>query len=436
MNTSMPRRPLWVALDRVWRPLILCVAVALSARVALQSPVGWHPDEAAHLDAMEWFYGHPGVPALDSGGLAYSPDGWSRVWTGELVYPLIGRGAALWHRLTGLRPTAVFPRLFDTSLLLLLLVPLLWGRARLFNLPAVGALMAGVPQLLYVFGYANSDAWAVAVSTLLLLCALRSLEGGWRVDWLLAGALSALVLTSKMNAWFVLPAAWAMLWTGWRNGLGRPWLRLAGAAVLAAGLAAPILLAPRLAEPGNWATAVRTQRAHRAWPSFNPEHPTYPTFHLRDRGKPLSSALADLDWYGTTCLSTWADFGYMNTTPPRAVRAAEGLVLLGLLGLTVLALRRDGREAAARRTRLATVAVAAGTLAILLAASIAHSWIVDYQPQGRYLLPGILLYTVVLGGTPAGGTSRAARLQKGLIAVHVALGWAVAFYLGGHITPP
>jgi hypothetical protein len=385
---------------------------------------------------MVWFYGHSGVPALDTEGLAYSADGWSRVWTGELVYPLVGRGAALWHGLTGIQPPLVVTRLFNTALLFPLLIPLLWGRSRLFNLPAMGSFVAGVPQLLYLFGYANSDAWAILVSTLVLLSALHCLEGRWRVDWLLVGALSALVLMAKTNAWLVLPVAWAMFWMGWRTGLGRASLRLAGAAVLSAGLAAPMLLAPRLAEPGDWAKAVHAQRVHRAWPSFHPDHPSYYTFHLRARGEPLTIVLADLNWYQTTFLSTWATFGYMNTAPPRAAWAIECLVLVGLLGSTILALCVTSEGALARRKRWAAVAFAAATLAVLLIASIGHSWIVDCQAQGRYLLPGVLLYAVALGGVRIHGTGRAPRIQQGLIALHVALGWAVTAYLGGNIAPP
>jgi hypothetical protein len=422
--------------DRLWRPAILCVAVVLAARVALVSSLNQHPDEAYHVNAMTWFYFHPGVPALDSDGILYSPDGWSRVWTGEFVYLLVGRAAALWHHLTGIQPPWVVTRLFNTALLFPLLIPLLWGRSRLFNLPAVGAFIAGVPQLIYLFGYANSDAWAILVSTLLLLSALRCLEGGWRVDWPLLGTLSALVLMAKANAWFVLPVAWTMAWIGWRAGLRRPWLRLAGAAVLAAGLAAPVLLAPRLTEPGDWAAAVHAQKAHRAWHGFDPDHPTYVSFHLRARGVPLTHVLGDPTWYRITFLSSWATFGYMNTVPPAAAWTIERVALLGLLVSAILALRAQGPDGPTRRARWLIVLSAGATFTALLAASIAHSWVVDNQAQGRYLFPGAFLYAVALIGVraPAGGWTR--RIQLGLLAVHVVLGLAVAAYLGGHIAPP
>jgi hypothetical protein len=435
-GNASPQRSIRSPLDWVRRPAILCVALILAARVALLSPMNWHPDEAGHLNAMVWFYGHPGVPPLDTDGLLYSPDGWSRVWNGEFVYLLVGRTAALWHRLSGTTPPLVVTRLFNTALLLPLLIPLLWGRSRLFNLPAVGAFLAGVPQVLYLFGYANSDAWMILVSTLLLLSALHCLEGGWRVDWPLVGALSALVLMAKTNAWLVLPAAWTMFWIGWRSGLGRAWLRLAGAVVLAGGLAAPVLLAPRLAEPGDWTKAVHAQEIHRAWPGFHPDHPTYFTYHLRARGAPLTTVLADPNWYRTTFLSAWATFGYMNTVPPRAARAVELLVLVGLFLSTLLALRVTTEDVSARGQRWVVIVCAAATFVLLLLASIGHAWIVDNQAQGRYLLPGVLLYAVALVGVRARSTGRARRIQQGLLALHVALGWVVTAYLGGHIARP
>lgn len=423
-------------LDRVWRPAMLCAAVILAARVALVSTLNQHPDEAYHVNAMTWFYFHPGVPALDTDGLLYSPDGWSRVWTGELVYPLVGRAAALWHHLTGIQPPLVVTRLFNTALLFPLLIPLLWGRSRLFDLPAVGAFMAGVPQLIYLFGYANSDAWAILVSTLLLLSALRCLEGGWRLDWPLLGTISALVLMAKANAWFVVPVAWTLAWIGWRAGLGRPWLRLAGAAILAAGLAAPVLLAPRLTEPGNWAEAVHAQKVRRSWQGFHPDHPAYVSFRLRDRGVPLTRVAGDPTWYRLTFLSSWATFGYMNTVPPDAAWTIERLALVGLLVSTILALRARGQDGPRRRKRWLIVLCAAATFAVLLGASIAHSWIEDNQAQGRYLLPGVFLYAIALIGVRAQAAGRARRIQLGLLALHVVLGLAVAAYLGGHIAPP
>jgi len=420
----------------VWRLVVLCAAVMLAARVALLSPLYWHPDEGGHLDAMIWFYGHNGVPALDTDGLLYSPDGWSRVWNGELVYLLVGRAAALWRTVSGIQPPLVVTRLFNTALLFPLLIPLLWGRSRLFDLPAMGVFLAGVPQLLYLYGYANSDAWTILVSTLLLLSALHCLEGGWRVDWPLAGALSALVLMAKTNAWLVLPAAWAMFWIGWRSGVGRAWRRLTGAAVLAVGLATPVMLAPRLAEPGNWAKAVHAQKAHRAWPSFHPDHPTYVTFHLRAQGAPLTTVLADPGWYRTMFLSAWATFGYMNTVPPRATWVIECLVLVGLLVCTILTLRAKSQDASARHKTWVAVACAAAMLAVLLLAAIGHAWVEDNQAQGRYLLPGVILYAVPLIGIRTDGSCVGRRVQRGLIALHVVLGWAVTAYLCGHIAPP
>ena len=144
----------------------------------------------------------------------------------------------------------------------------------------------------------------------------------------------------------------------------------------------------------------------------------------------------DPNWYRTTFASAWATFGYMNTAPPSAAWAIECLVLVGLLACTILALGATNEGALSRRKGWTAVGFAAVTFAMLLIASVGYSWIVDCQAQGRYLLPGVVLYAVALGGVRAHGTGRAPRIQKGLIAFHVALGWAVTAYLGGHIAPP
>jgi|GEM_PF-6736033 len=71
-----------------------------------------------------------------------------------------------------------------------------------------------------------------------------------------------------------------------------------------------------------------------------------------------------------------------------------------------------------------------------VAASLLHSWAVDYQPQGRYLLPAVVPMALILGGLKPPRRPRLERWQLALLVAHALLGWAVALLLPGHVPPP
>jgi peptidoglycan/LPS O-acetylase OafA/YrhL len=89
----------------------------------------------------------------------------------------------------------------------------------------------------------------------------------------------------------------------------------------------------------------------------------------------------------------------MDVVPPRWVtRSAAGLVAIGLLA--ALWRRRGTRSPWWRAPDIFGLPA----LALLAAGSIANSYWVDYQPQGRYLLPCVpALVLQIVGGiiTPA-----------------------------------
>src|SRR2546421_878687 len=95
--------------------------------------------------------------------------GWSRVYTAEIVYPIIGKLAR------GLRAMHVMRdgdfrlyRYLNVALLMLTLSLLMCARSEWLNLPLLGVLLICIPQVIYIYSYANSDAWGVSCSVILL----------------------------------------------------------------------------------------------------------------------------------------------------------------------------------------------------------------------------------------------------------------------------
>src|SRR5438876_4169603 len=81
-----PKRiPLFIA------PIFILAPVFVAAMIAHNSINFAHPDEDVHVDSFRWFQTHWTPPELNAPELHYSGMGWSRVYTGEIVYPIYGK---------------------------------------------------------------------------------------------------------------------------------------------------------------------------------------------------------------------------------------------------------------------------------------------------------------------------------------------------------
>ena len=224
------------------------------------------------------------------------------------------------------------------------------------------------PQLLHTSATFNNDGGVVAFSCLCLLLLLR-LVGSVPFSpglALLAGASAACAILSKGSGLaLVAPLGLAAWWAlrgprGWR---------------VAAALLAPLALAGAALLALN---ALRFGTPRFAFPAA-PGHDV------------LASALrlvAEPEWLATLWSSFWARFGWFNLPLPVAAYALflPATVAVGI-GLLARASERGGRAAeqtASRRRRLAACALAANLL-LVVAFMVAVNW----QPQGRLLLPSL-----------------------------------------------
>ena len=74
---------------RTYIPLAL-LGFLISVSIALNTN-SYHPDERMHIDAFCYFERQWWSPPVNSNEVIYSPYGWSRVYTGEVVYQVYGR---------------------------------------------------------------------------------------------------------------------------------------------------------------------------------------------------------------------------------------------------------------------------------------------------------------------------------------------------------
>jgi len=388
------------------RPAVALVAGAtlLSLAIALGTRSFAHPDERLHVEAFRYFASHAWPPDLNADGLAYDPYGTSKVYSREIVYVLLGPIGRAIEGACGIADPAVSFRLLSVALLPLTLRALLRSPTRLVPAPAFAVVLAAVPQLLYVFGYANSDAWAVCLSVLLFVHALRLAErdGPWPLGETAAlGSLAGLLLASKDNFLVALALPGVLLAPRIR-GAGRRGLLLL--VLLAALIPAPYKLVYPSTQPG-FAAAARRMAEERAVPGLRPGDPG----RAPAAGESAWDVLVQTPFLVRSAQSLWGVYGHMKLFHASAVYVAvAGLVVLNI-GLTGWTAWRRWPQLPATLRRL----LVAAPLVILanLAASLSWSTYAFYQPQGRYLFPSLLPACLLLAGTLDHEDSRRRRLR-------------------------
>jgi hypothetical protein len=450
-------------------PVLVAISLFLGSRIALHTASGAHPDEWGHLDAFCYFGTHWWPPPLNVEGLLYSPDGWSRVYNGEVVYLVYGKLGA-WLPLAGLLPSNVnerppapaslvplTPRIYlplVDRVIILRVTPACLERLttyRVFNLAlygvtllailrrprpawvyALGALLLAIPQVLYVYAYANSDAWGLSFGIFLVLFAVSTWEGsrpGW---WQAAGlgALTGLVLLSKSPFWVLIPLAYLIAGAGILRRAPRPghmaWRDAAVLLLIWVGVTAAVALPLKVVYPltqGDYAGKALQMREERARWDFAPSNPIWTGYLLAKKGASFTEVAGRRAWWLDSLYSFYGKFGYMTIVSPAwAYRTAGALVTLGVLttlGFLLLAWKRVPAF-----TRL-LVAASPLFICLNLLASLYNSWTYDFQPQGRYLFPSLIPLAILLAGTMEQEPRWLRRLRL--------LSWACLYGLGVYV---
>ncbi|RME61138.1 MAG: DUF2142 domain-containing protein [Caldilineae bacterium] len=401
-NPEWPVPPWWAKVG------LTCTVVILSALIALNTGYGLHPDERLHVAAFRYFETHWWPPELGADELVYSPDGTSRVFFGEVVYLVYGKMAHLILTVLDISdPTRELQtaytvyRLLNTLLLAGTLIYLFTTRRRVFSPALLGAVMVCIPQVIYVYSYANSDAWAFTMTIILFVYALgQTEEQPWTAKkYAQVGLLLGLVLAAKPSFWPVLPFILAPLGQPWLTGLRvQPFRFLTGSLLAITALflvAGPLRVIYPLTQK-NYAQKYEAMREAKAREDFKPSQITYPGYRLAQRGEPFSSVGGNPYWYKASAQSLYGVFGYFNTFLPDAMYWLAAGAALAMVGLTAWGAGVNwSRLPTLLRVLLISAPVAMG---LNVLASLYNSWIYDVQPQGRYLFGGLIPLAVLCFG--------------------------------------
>jgi hypothetical protein len=390
------QRFLRIGAQNLVRSLPFVGAIALICVMALWSRFNAHPDECLHFESAKYFVSHWWPPALDHPSVepSFSHYGVSYLQNLDAAYFAMGKFMAVLPPWMMSRETAA--RLFNPLLFVLLAGWLLRRLGRSFA-PAI-LLMS--PQIWYIFSYINDDGWALALSLLIiaLLADERSLVSRYLdahkpvpvTGGVVLGASLALLLMAKHN-YYVLFAFVALIvfckclvWSA--SALPRLLFRKTAVVIItAAALYLPLWLAQEKANRFQ-ITRLKIEQAEKfAAPMFKASAISTdkgsPQIAVREHGISFSGLLASSDWAYRTFQSFCGVYHWMSLPGPPFYYGIMAALYLSFLAAICLALRRLAWGDL-------VFCGASFLLALgLILLSAYHSWVSDFQPQGRYLLP-------------------------------------------------
>ena len=227
----------------------------------------------------------------------------------------------------------------------------------------------------------------------------------------------------------VLLAVGKLLWASSRD----PKRRTSVTRLLTVSFVAVMLAVPRYAldtaqngTPSERADRIAAVREQHAAPEFRQsavdQGGAYYGLALAARGVPLSEVLLEpRHWARISGSSMFGVYGYMSVLAPPLTY--DVLILLGVALASIASLSLM-RHRGALGVRL--VVLAASVCMLVMLTSLLHSWVNDFQPQGRYLFPMLAMVALLLGS----GAMRLGALPKltvlAAFAISAASFWLVA----------
>jgi len=410
--------------------ILATVACVLTLCLSFSSAFNAHPDEIWHITSVSYFLFEP-YPAITNtlqSIHSFSSYHSSYLSTGDLYYPVAAVWTSLLSTLTDLPLNQVqIIRLLSVTFLILLVCLLSRESNRGLLLPFLIT-----PQLWYIFGYANNDWFGVAVATLLLLFLNstrmtfhRFVSGGSsRRSLQLAPILVLLGLLcfSKPNYWV---AAIFCFYEPLIRILRKKSTAASRMRALAFSLILLVVLSLCISLKASFAHATETHLVQTS--EAQPPRDQAPdlaarmsqTRSLYLHHVTLWSLLAGHKWVWLSCRSFFGDFGWMNFH----LTTSYYCLVIFLFGVLLSVVWRVSR------TEVNFFSTACFTVLVIGAnifSAIAFSWIVDLQPQGRYLFPSLLAIGWMLSRLRNWQNSR---LVLGVVVMLAILGiYAFIFY--------
>ena len=375
--------------------LVAAGILAAMCAMAWQSRLNAHPDELDHVNAGRYFIQYWDFPAMDDPRLSntFSNYGVSYLQQLDVVYFFAGKFAAVAAPLLG--PDYIALRFFNIFLFAILM-------ALFFRLPddkKIAFLPLFItPQIWYVFSYFNGDAFPMFLSFCMVYVVARldppvipspvGLDSRQIRRLLTLGALLGLICISKQN-YYVL-AGFTLAFFG-VCGLAARNLKAAATNAALVFLVAATLFGARWGYNTYVNRTVRpevpTQNAEKyANPDYKPSAQEAGTqywgLRMRDQGLTYPQLFSIWTWHIWTFRTSFGVYDYMKIYAPLLYYRYIGYAFWTLAGALALALVIHGGPGG-----IPALLVFLTFAGLTIFQSTWHSWVNDFQAQGRYLFP-------------------------------------------------
>lgn len=380
------------------------VVLTLIIVMASLSKYNQHPDEWVHVGAAQYFVDHNIPPEIGDPAVAhtYSMYGYSRLNLGEISYFFAGKFAKLLEPLQ--IPEFRIFRYFNVTLFAFLLLFAVYKKPfRLILLPLLLS-----PQIWYIFSYFNSEGFAMVVILLIayqmvvpdstwnrFLSPDGSTSYSW---WKLPGivALLGLLLLLKPNFYFF--GIYIFFYFAWRlvykkTEFSKPVL-IRVVLIVLAGIS--VFVGIRLVDSSihDFQKSERIMEAREKYASelFKPSTPLDKKFaylQMKERGVTLDAILHGYNWGEKIFRTSFGEYGYTSVAASYGYyNFVHYLALIVLIVISFFTMKNGGWEG------FSLLSVTMGSAILLVIASLYQAWAVDFQAQGRYLLPVVGMFSM------------------------------------------
>jgi hypothetical protein len=378
--------------------VLVTVATGLIFVMMATTPFNAHPDEHLHFEAARYYMSYWDPPAVGDARSkdTYSYFGISYLDEPDIIYFLAGKFGAVLN-FTGL-PPFLLTRAFNFALFVMLFLFVLKISLEI-GVPFYGVLLLS-PQIWYVFGYFNGDAFGFFVGSCLVLELSRFIRDSEKaVPRIGIGFWLGMLLLAKKNYYGLIPvlvgvAIWHSVFcskVGQRRVLAKEWLKVLLVAVL---IAIPKMGYQQWVNEFNLGEKRVAQMEKTAAPGFKPSQVTasYSPWHVNMHAKDQSllELLSVHQWHSVSFKSMVGVYGWMNIFSPDWYYGAM-LLLYTLLFARVCLPSRPFKW-----TELTLIVIGIFGMAATAVASLLNSWTVAFQAQGRYLFPVFCIFLILL----------------------------------------
>lgn len=362
---------------------LIFFATILVVLMATMSITYGHPDEDETRGSIDYYLTNWGLPDFDDSSLenSFSNYGTIRLTERTLYYFFAGKIGLIFKELFHV---SAYYRMFNVLLfVILVLYTVVKARKHKWLFCVLGL----TPQLWYIFSYATSDAWdyflAFFVITGVVLpdsCISKALQGSWeKKQWLrmiFYALLCSQVFASKDNYYLILLLAFLILLIRLlkekeRKQLFVRYMFILSITLLIFGMRVGI---DEVRYDGTKNEQYREARIEHISEEIEEKE------SFRDQGLTISDAYTYQRGFATYMFESFTGcYGWMTLSSNYYYYHLMAILYILML-FYIYTNMRDKRKAFC----------ITGACFLLYFVTLYHAWTVDYQAQGRYLLPCIL----------------------------------------------